>query len=117
AIEVAALLEVVDDPNLSADDRAAQRELQERTAYARQVLDRTLSETFAGEASWVWHNPLNKDGSRPKSRSPRELEAGTSTASLSEVFDRAFAQSPPVYYETINRTELTSQGAKARRLL
>ena len=117
AVEVAALLEVADDPNLPAEDRAAQRELAERTAYARQVLDRTLAETFAGEASWTWHNPLNKDGSHPKSRSPRELEAGTSTAALSNVFDRAFADSPAVYYETINRTELTSQGAKARRLL
>lgn len=117
AVEVAALLEVAGDPNLSADDRAAQRELLERTAYARQVLDRTLAETFAGEAMWVWHNPLNKDGSHPKVRTPRALEAGTSTAALSDVFDRAFADSPPIYYETINRTELTSQGAKARRLL
>lgn len=117
AVEVGALLEVAEDPNLAADDRVADRELAERTAHARQVLDRAAAAAFGNDANWTWHNPVNKDGSPPKHQTPRALTAKRDPRSLSDVFDRVFAASPTVFYEAINRTELTSQGVKARRIL
>lgn len=117
AVEVGALLEVAKDPTLPAEDRVAHRELVERTAHARQVLDRAIAETFADEAIWTWHNPRNKDGRPPKQPRPQPFTAGRGSHDLSDVFDRVFANSPPVFYEAINRTALTSQGAKARREL
>jgi hypothetical protein len=115
AVELGALLEVARDPGLSPDDRAAQRELVERTAYARQTLDREIADAFGRSAEWTWHNPVNKGGSAAKQPSRRLSSSGS--VGLSDVFDRVFAYSPPVLYETINRNELTSQGAKARRIL
>lgn len=117
AVELGALLEVACDPNLPAADRAARKELAERTAFARQVLDRAIADSFGAEATWTWHNPINKGGSRPKRSAPKQLGAGRGSDELSRIFDRVFVHSPTVAYETINRTELTSQGAKARRTL
>lgn len=110
AIEVAALLEVAEDPALPSDDVAARRELAERTAHARLKLDRALTAAFDANATWTWLNP--PDGASQK------LSRGVATARLSYVLDQAYAQGPDkVAYEAINRAELTSAGARARRLV
>lgn len=110
AIEVAALLEVSQDPALPADDQAARRELAERTAFARLHLDRTVTEAFGGAATSTWINPANHDGPvRGRSEA---------TSFLSDVLDEAYGAGPQrVAYEAINRAELTSAGARARRIV
>ena len=47
----------------------------------------------------------------------RELAVGRGSAPLSEAADIAYPDTPTVRNEMLNRTDLTSQGAKARRLL
>jgi hypothetical protein len=107
AIELAALLEVAEDPSLPWNDLAARRELAERTAHARMSLDRDVTAAFAADATWTWINA--PDGERV-------LTGGIATSRLSQVLDEAYAQGPArVAYESINRAELTSAGAKARR--
>ncbi|WP_148262468.1 hypothetical protein [Hoyosella subflava] len=110
AVELGALLEVAQDPGLSRDDSAAQRELAERIAYARVQLDHSLSRAFDEGARWTWVNP-------PAGES-QELVDGVATARLSKVLDEAYSKGPKVVaYEAINRAELTSAGARARRIL
>ncbi|MEX2373979.1 MAG: hypothetical protein WD942_00110 [Dehalococcoidia bacterium] len=110
AVEVAALLDVTRDPSLPADDQAARRELAERTAYARLHLDRAVTQAFGTSATWTWINPTGQD----------EPVTGESEATsfLSDVLDEAYSAGPErVAYEAINRAELTSAGARARRIV
>ena len=110
AIEVAALLNVLQDPSLPRDDRAARRELSERTAHARLHLDRAVTAAFDSRAAWTWLNPSQGDA--------RRLHGGVATARLSSVLDQAYNEGPPhVAYEAINRSELTSAGARARKIV
>ncbi len=108
--EVAALASLLDDP-VVAGDRVAQRELSERLSQARGVLDQALCETFGSqECRWVLLNG-------PKSGEYVELSPGRGSSPVSVAADLVYSHSPPVGNEMLNRSELTSQGAKARRLL
>lgn len=110
AIEVAALSDVAHDPALRADDHAARREIAERLAHARLRLDTRIADAFGAEARRTWINPPPRHGG-----TPREV-AGP--GALSDALDAAFDQGPErVAYEAINRSELTSSGARARRVL
>jgi ABC-type molybdenum transport system ATPase subunit/photorepair protein PhrA len=117
AVEVGALIEVSQDPDLPAEDYVARRELTERIGYARQVLDRAVAEAFGKAAVWTWHNPARQDGKPARDGRRQRIAPGHACGNLSDVLDRVFAHAPTVAYEVINRTELTSQGAKARRIL
>lgn len=112
AVEVAALLQVGSDPALPAEDRAVQREIAERTAYAQQVLDQSVAAAYDRYATWTWLNPT-------KGGSPQPLDSGFGTRPLSDVLDEVFPDSvsPAVPYETINRSELTSAGSRIRKNL
>ena len=91
-----------------ADDWVARRELGEREAQARANLDKALVEAFSSESCrWVLLG----------ARGERELTGGRGTAALSEAADISYPDTPKVRNEMLNRTELTSQGAKARGLL
>ena len=106
AREIAAVLVALDDPSV-ADDWVARRELGERMAQTRAALDRALTGTFSsGSCRWVLL------GSKS-----RELRGGRGSAALSEAADIAYPDTPRVRNEMLNRTELTSQGAKARGVL
>lgn len=107
AAEVAALTDVAADPRLRSDDHAVRRELGERLGHARQLLQRAISDTYGPSAIWTWVNP--RDGWAGKPR--RAL--GSSL--LSDVFDLAYPHPWKGDYEPINRAELSSAGAKARR--
>lgn len=111
AVEVAALRQVAEDPAVASDDRAVQREIAERAAYAQQTLDQTVAAAYNHTAAWTWLNP--PDGK------PRALSGGFGSKPLSDVLDEVFPAetSPAVPYEVINRSELTSAGARARRNL
>ena len=106
AREVAAVQVALDDPTV-ADDWVARRELGERMAQTRAALDRALTDTFSSNSCrWVLLGPMG-----------RKLQGGRGSAALSEAADIAYSLTPRVRNEMLNRTELTSQGAKARGLL
>jgi ABC-type molybdenum transport system ATPase subunit/photorepair protein PhrA len=108
-IEVAALRTTLDDPALPQDDRAARRELNERLALARQVLEHRIGVAYGIDGRWTWVNPPAGEA--------RGLKPMRGSDALSDVLDEVYFDSPPVAYEAINRAELTSQGAKARRIV
>ena len=107
AREVGAVTAVLDDPAV-AEDWVARRELGERLAEGRVALEHATVATFSTDACrWVL---LGAEGET-------ELPAGRGSAALSAAADRAYPSTPRVGNEMLNRTDLTSQGAKARRML
>lgn len=107
AREVAAVTEILKDPAVEAD-WVARRELGERVAEMRSALEHAISETFSTDTCrWVLLGDSDET----------ELPAGRGTAPLSAAADIAYPSTPTVRNEMLNRTHLTSQGTKARRLL
>ena len=107
AREVAATTVVLNDPVVESD-WVARRELAERLAELQTSFRHAINATFgAGTCRWVL---IDDSG-------VKELRAGRGSAALSEAADLAYPSTPMVGNEMLNRTELTSQGAKARRLL
>lgn len=107
ARETATVMTSLDDPQ-TADDWVVRRELSERLVQAQAFLKQALADTFSSDScQWVL---FQADGERP-------LKAGRGTAPLSEASDIAYPFTPLVRNEMLNRTKLTSQGAKARRIL
>ena len=106
ARETAAVQVGLDDPSV-VDDWVARRELSERMAQTRVALDQALADTFGSRGCrWVLL------GARV-----RELPGGRGSAALSDAADIAYPETPRVRNEMLNRSELTSQGAKARGLV
>ena len=108
AREVAAVAAVLDDPAV-AGDPVARGEVGERLAQARAEFDRVFSVAFRTDAC-RWTMCLEESGEQ-------ELSSRRGSAPLSEAADLAYPSTPMVRNEMLNRTELTSQGAKARRML
>lgn len=107
AREVAAVRAALEDPPV-VDDWVARRELGERLAQSRVAMDQALIDTFnSSSCRWVL---LGAKGDR-------DLRAGRGSAALSEAADLAYPYTPRVRNEMLNRTELTSQGAKARGMV
>ena len=107
AREVAAVADVLDHDSVK-DDWVARREIGERLAQAEAALSRAIEATFNAEVCrWVLLGP----------NGPTDLRAGRGSAALSAAADRAYSKTPTVGNETLNRTAVTSQGAKARRML
>ena len=77
-------------------------------AQTRVALDQALVDTFSSD-SCRW-SLLGSHGSR-------DLPGGRGSAALSDAADIAYPNTPRVRNEMLNRTELTSQGAKARGML
>lgn len=111
AIEVAAAQSVLDSGEGLGADWVARRELTERVAEARLRLDAAFEAAFGGGAevtSWRY-----LDGRRQL----REVPVRGGSPALSWVADRSYAKAPVVRNDMVNRHQLTSQGAKARREL
>ena len=107
ARELAAITTVLKEPAVEAD-WVAQRELGERLAETKAVLENAVNVAFSPDACrWIL---LDSSGER-------ELRAGRGSTALSEAADIRYPFTPTVRNEVLNRTALTSQGAKARRLL
>ena len=107
AREVAAITSILQDPAVKAD-WVARRELSERLAETRIVLEHAISTTFSScTCRWVM---LDASGER-------ELTAGRGSSVLSTAADLTYLSTPAVRNEMLNRTDPTSQGSKARRLL
>ncbi len=101
ARELAALeMIAADDPAL-ARDGVARREVRQRLVFARRALATTLRESFSLALPESAGVPLS----------------GRLGTALSDLCDRAYSSSPVLWNEMLNRRELTSQGARARREL
>ncbi|MCY3952197.1 MAG: hypothetical protein OXG69_06585 [bacterium] len=107
AREVAKVTTALEDPSV-AEDWVARRELGERLALAQATLESARS-TALGAAACRWVLLEEGDGC--------ELPAGRGSAALSAAADLAYTSTPPIRNEMLNRSALTSQGAKARREL
>ena len=107
AREVAAVKDALNDPSV-AEDWVARQELSERLAQTRVAFDQALADTFHSDAcEWILLGI--EDG--------QKLRRGRGTAALSDAANRAYSKTPMIRNEMLNRTELTSQGAKARAML
>ena len=107
AREVAALNDVLSAPQVE-DDWVARREIGERLASARSQLEAVMLSTFdTANCRWIL---LDRSMGIP-------LQPGRGSAPLSEAADLAYPDAPRVPNEMLNRFDLTSQGAKARRIL
>lgn len=108
ALELAAVRHVLGNRAADlANDWVARRELQERAAHASVEVAHRVARAFTpGRKGVRWL----ADG-RPVTS--RRGPSGT----LSVVCDQVFSGSPTVRNEMVTRRELTSQGAKARRVL
>ncbi|MGQ0680567.1 MAG: hypothetical protein ACT4OM_13110 [Actinomycetota bacterium] len=107
ALELAAILEVLGSAPSISEDWVARQELNERSAAARQVLDAKLVKAFSSIAYWY-----RVDGG------PVRFESSESVSGvLSKICSEVYSETPQIPNEMINRTTLTSQGAKARRIL
>ena len=107
AREAASVIVALKDPAVEAD-WVARRELGERLAETKAAVERAINTAFSAEAcDWVL---LDASGETP-------LDGGRGSAALSEAADHAYPATPSIHNEMLNRADLTSQGAKARRIL
>ena len=111
AVELGALQDVLATEDRLETDWVARRELGERVAEVSQRLDLEFEHAFGSTAEATWL--LLSAGKRSAQLAP----ATSASAVLSGVSDTTYPWAPIVRNEMLNRTELTSQGAKARRLL
>lgn len=109
AREAASIADVLAEPAVR-EDWVARRELGERLAQARAGLDEALARAFSAHTCrWILLGPSEDED--------EELAGGRGSSAVSEAADLAYSETPRVRNEMLNRTELTSQGAKARSLL
>ena len=108
AREVAAVAAVLEVPSV-AGDPVARGELAERLALARVEFERAFALAFRTDAC-RWTMCVEESVEQ-------ELTPGRGSRPVSEAADLAYSSTPVVRNEMLNRTELTSQGAKARRML
>ncbi|MEQ9239037.1 MAG: hypothetical protein RIG66_33685 [Coleofasciculus sp. E2-BRE-01] len=107
--EYAALKAIQDTASELQSDGVARKEVRFRVVQAEQLLDETLAQAFemTGNDQQCW----------VQGEAERIGHITDFNAKLSEVCDRVYDQSPILWNELINRRDLTSQGAKARREL
>ncbi|NES19184.1 MAG: hypothetical protein F6K41_09695 [Symploca sp. SIO3E6] len=109
ALEFAALEKIQANTAQLQTDSVARREVQYRLFHTKGLLDRSLSQAFDlalnRNACWI-------QGQQAIINNSTELNG-----KLSEVCDKVYHKTPILWNELINRRELTSQGAKARREL
>ncbi|MEM9510695.1 MAG: hypothetical protein AAGA16_23925, partial [Cyanobacteria bacterium P01_E01_bin.35] len=109
AREYAALKKIQQNASELQTDGVARREVRYRVAEAEQLLYESLQDSFelANDKNDCWI-----EGQQIKIKNITEFNS-----QLSAVCDRTYYQSPKIWNELINRRQLTSQGAKARREL
>ena len=109
AQDFAALKKIQSSATQLQNDGVARREVRHRLVQAKRLLDESLSQTFrfTGGQTVCWI------------QGKQQLIHHTTdfNAELSKVCDRVYSKTPILWNELINRRELTSQGAKARREL
>lgn len=116
-LEAGITLRALDDLRHEDDiDTVAEREINERIAELSQGIGAQLSEGFnprSAQSSWfLWARgeDTHTDDCIP-------VEARSFAALVSEACDQVFPQTPHIRNEMAGRHELTSNGARARRVL
>lgn len=104
AIEVSAIRDILESDDDVTSDRVARGELEERLADAEVVLDREFGLAYGDTAQWTYE----KDGTKTRLY-------GTPNMIVSKVCDVEYLHTPIMRNEMINRTDLSGQGASARR--
>jgi hypothetical protein len=108
-MEFAALNEIAATASQLSIDTVARKELDYRIAVSQRQLDDQLFSIFhAGDSPVLCKN---KQGTLPLTGEAQLRQI------LSEAFDTAYPEGLELWNELLNRQELTSQGAKARREL
>jgi hypothetical protein len=108
--EALALEQLLGDPSV---DPVARAELRERLAVASAALSAELTQAFDPDRDdVVWELRLGDGTHESADPAAKTLSALTSGAA-----DRAYPYSPEIANEMLGRDQLTSQGAKARRVL
>jgi hypothetical protein len=109
AVEFAALKKIQFSASELQTDGVARREVRQRLVQAENLMDETLMQALdpGNSESFCW-----VVGKQKEIRASADLNA-----ELSIVCDDIYNESPILWNELINRRELTSQGAKARREL
>ena len=109
AREYAALKKIQQNASELQTDGVARREVRYRVTQAEQLLYESLQDSFelANDKNDCWI-----EGKQIKIKNITEFNS-----QLSTVCDRIYHKSPKIWNELINRRQLTSQGAKARREL
>ena len=107
AREVAAVRAVLAEAAVN-DDWVARRELAERLAQAQREFEQATVLAFH-DTNCRW-TLLGSEGAT-------DLVGGRGSAALSRACDLVYHSTPQVRNEILNRTKVTSQGAKARRIL
>ena len=107
ARELAAVRSVLEHPTVE-EDWVARQEVSERFAQAQMHVDRAIVKAF-GTGRCRWKLLDSSEG--------RDLKSGRGSAPISNACDIAYESTPSVGNEILNRTVVTSQGAKARRML
>ena len=107
ALEYAALQEIRDTAGQLQSDGVARREVNYRLLQGQEMLDRSFQQTFdwRGVQGWL------------KGKTVQWRDAKAFSAGLSQLCDRIYERGLVLRNEMLNRRELTTQGAKARRVL
>lgn len=109
AQELQALQQIQQEATELQTDGVARREVRHRLVEAERRLDETLNQVFD------WSEGQNQGWINGQVATIANVKAFQST--LSDICDRVYGQGLVLDNELINRRELTSQGAKARREL
>ncbi|NEQ47451.1 MAG: hypothetical protein F6K00_29485 [Leptolyngbya sp. SIOISBB] len=107
--EYSALCQIQQQESALQTDKVAAREVRHRRVQLKQLLDETLVQAFN---FGTHHNACWVEGKLTEISSLTNFNA-----LLSKVCDRTYPHTPILWNELINRRNLTSQGAKARRML
>ena len=114
-LEAAALDEVLDDTEGLGDDWVATKELAERRVEAKLEVERQAEllygATSTSRGSWTYLRHTEKR------RTFCEVEETTASRVMSEIADHWYGDAPEIRNDVLNRHELSSQTAKARRVL
>jgi len=117
ALEVAALDEVLDDTESLGDDWVANKELAERRVEAKLEVERQAEllygATSTSRGDWTYLKHTKK---RHRFESVAETKT-TASRVMSEIADHWYGDAPEIKNDVVNRHELSSQTAKARRML
>ena len=115
ALETFGLRLALQRAQASEVDWVARRELSERLAATRQELNARVFDAWLPENSKWQYLVTGRSSASLAAKTLRK--GGTVSSYLSEVADEVYSQAPRIANEMLARRELTSQGAKARRLL
>lgn len=110
ALEVAAIDDVLASSSEITNDWVAQRELTERRVVAVAQVAREFSVAFASTATtWLVQELPTANWRSMTSPSPSSI--------ISSICDSWYHAAPRIHNDVVNRHVLSSQGAKARRIL